>query len=125
MKLFSFPLAALERAVNKRILTLDGADRDWFSARWQQKPYQKHFLEKKAMPLVIFIAKGKNWTDAEFQAELADWNETFHPAEVQVLRPMIEGEGLIQLMQKKVPPDRIQALHAKLDQFLAAPPQAD
>ena len=47
------------------------------------------------MPLVIFIAKGKNWTDEEFQAELADWNETFHPAEVQVLRPMIEGDGTV------------------------------
>ena len=39
----------------------------------------------------------------------------FYPAEVEVLRPMIEGDGLIQLMQKRVPVERIEALHAKLD----------
>ena len=115
MKLFSFPLAALERAVNKRILTLDGADRDWFSARWQQKPYKKHFLEKKAMPLVIFIAKGKNWTDEEWASELAAWDVKFYDAEAAVLRPLIEGDGLIQLMQKNMPPERAQALLDKLD----------
>lgn len=121
MKLFSFPAAALEKAINKRILTLAPEHKEWFGARWQQKPYKKSFIDKKAMPLVIFLAKGKTWTDEEFNGELADWNETFYPAEVEVLRPMIEGDGLIQLMQKKVPPERIQALHAKLDQMHLAP----
>lgn len=116
MKLFSFPAAALERAINKRMLTLAPEHREWFANRWQQKPYKKSFLDKKAMPLVIFLAKGKTWTDEEFQSELDKWNETFYPAEVEILRPMIEGDGLIQLMQKKVPPERIEALKAKLSQ---------
>lgn len=115
MKLFSFPQAALEKAINKRMLTLSPEHKEWFHARWQQKPYKKSFLENKAMPLVICLAKGKTWTDEEFNTELDNWDAKFYPAEVEVLRPMIEGDGLIQLMQKKVPEERIALLHAKLD----------
>ena len=115
MKLFSFPIASLEKAINKRILTLPEVHKEWFVNRWQQKPYKKSFLENKALPLVVCLAKGKTWTDEEFNNELANWEVKFYPAEIEVLRPMIEGDGLIQLMQKRVPVERIQALHAKLD----------
>lgn len=115
MKLFSFPLAPLEKAINKRMLTLSPEHKEWFTQRWQQKPYKKSFLENKAMPLVVCLAKGKTWTDEEFNSELTNWDVKFYPAEVEILRPMIEGDGLIQLMQKKVPEARIQALHAKLN----------
>lgn len=115
MKLFSFPQAALEKAINKRMLTLAPEHKEWFNARWQQKPYKKSFLDNKAMPLVVFLAKGKTWSDTEFNTELENWDVKFYPAEIEVLRPMIEGDGLIQLMQKKVPQERIALLHAKLD----------
>ena len=115
MKLFSFPASSLEKAIPKRILTLSPEHKEWFSARWQQKPYKKAFLENKAMPLVVCLAKGKTWTDEEFTTEISNWDVKFYPAEVEVLRPMIEGDGLIQLMQKRVPEERIKALHAKLD----------
>ncbi|MFD2376485.1 hypothetical protein ACFSTJ_02175 [Ottowia pentelensis] len=52
------------------------------------------------MPLVTFLAKGKSWSDEEFAAELAGWDVKFYAAEAAVLRPLIEGDGLIQLMQK-------------------------
>ena len=116
MKLYSFPIATLEKAINRRLLTLAPEHREWFTHRWQQKPYKKSFIENKAMPLVYCLAKCKNWTDEEFNTEMADWNVTFYPAEVEVLRPMIEDDSLIQLMQKKIPPERIQALQAKLDE---------
>ena len=77
--------------------------------------FKKSFLENKALPLVVCLAKGKTWTDEEFNGELVAWDVKFYPAEVEVLRPMIEGDGLIQLMQKRVPVERIEALHAKLD----------
>ena len=64
---------------------------------------------------LVCLAKCKTWTDEEFNSEITNWNVTFHPAEVEVLRPMIDGDGLIQLMQKRVPETRIRALHAKLD----------
>lgn len=110
MKLFSFPSAALEKAIAKRMLTLEPGARDWFTERWAQKPYKKSFIEKKAMPLVIFIAKGKNWTDEEFEQELQAWDVNFYPAEIEVLRPIAEGEGMLQLMQKKVQPERLEKL---------------
>ncbi|MDH5859226.1 hypothetical protein [Lampropedia aestuarii] len=110
MKLFSFPTAALEKAIAKRMLTLEPGAREWFSERWAQKPYKKSFIERKALPLVIFIAKGKNWTDQEFDQELTQWDATFYPPEVDVLRPIAEGEGMLQLMQKKVPPERMEKL---------------
>lgn len=110
MKLFSFPTAALEKAVAKRILTLEPLARDWFTERWAQKPYKKSFLEKKAVPLVIFIAKGKNWSDAEFEDELQSWDVNFYPVEIDVLRPIAEGDGMLQLMQKKVQPERLEKL---------------
>ena len=115
MKLYSFPLASIEKAINKRLLTLPPDHKQWFASRWQQKPYQKSFVENKAMPLVVCLAKCKTWTDEEFNSEITNWNVTFHPAEVEVLRPMIDGDGLIQLMQKRVPETRIRALYAKLD----------
>ena len=40
----------------------------------------------------------------------------FYDAEVEVLRPMVEGDGLLQLMQKNVPAERVQALLRKLDE---------
>ena len=115
MKLYSFPQAALEKAIAKRMLTLPSPHKEWFADRWSQKPYKKSFIEHKAMPLVTVLAKGKTWTDEEFNGELVAWDVKFYPAEVEVLRPMIEGDGLIQLMQKRVPVERIEALHAKLD----------
>ncbi|PAT32551.1 hypothetical protein CLI92_07105 [Vandammella animalimorsus] len=114
MKLFSFPATALEKAIAKRMLTLEPGAREWFSERWAQKPYKKAFIEKKAMPLVIFIAKGKNWSDEEFEQELLDWDVNFYPAEVDVLRPIAEGEGMLQLMQKKVQPERLEKLLAHI-----------
>lgn len=110
MKLFSFPTAALEKAIAKRMLVLDSGARDWFTERWAQKPYKKSFLERKALPLVIFVAKGKNWTDEEFDEELQSWDVNFYPAEIDVLRPLAEGEGMLQLMQKKVQPERLEKL---------------
>ena len=115
MKLFSFPQAMLEKAIAKRMLTLAEPPRGWFATRWQQKPYRKAFITNKAMPLVTLIAKGKTWDDETFNTEMAAWDAQFYPAEVEVLRPIIEGDGLLQLMQKNVPAERVQALLNKLE----------
>lgn len=115
MKLYAFPQATLEKAIAKRMLSLSPEHREWFAERWRQKPYKKSFLDAKAMPLVTFLAKGKTWSDEEWASELAGWDVRFYAAEAEVLRPMIEGEGLIRLMQKNMPPERAQALLAKLD----------
>ncbi|TNF59310.1 MAG: hypothetical protein EP306_11125 [Burkholderiales bacterium] len=115
MKLFSFPVFAVEKAIAKRVLSLEPAHREWFTQRWAQKPYRKAFLENKAMPLVTLLAKGKTWDDETFDAEMAAWDARFYPAEVEVLRPIIEGDGLLQLMQKNVPAERVQALLNKLE----------
>ncbi|HQD16574.1 MAG TPA: hypothetical protein PLY54_14095, partial [Ottowia sp.] len=72
-------------------------------------------LEHKAMPLVTLLAKGKTWSDEEFASELAAWDAKFYDAEAAVLRPMVEGDGLIQLMQKNMPAERLQALLTKID----------
>lgn len=114
MKLFSFPLATLEKAIHKRVLTLPSPHREWFAERWAQKPYKKAFVENKAMPLVTLVAKGKTLDDAEFAELLQDWDVTFYDAEEEVLRPLIQGDGLLQLMQKNLPSERVQALLAKL-----------
>ncbi|KRD49136.1 hypothetical protein ASE52_09710 [Acidovorax sp. Root275] len=116
MKLFSFPLASLEKAVHKRVLTLPSPHREWFTERWAQKPYKKAFIENKAMPLVTLVAKGKTQDDAAFAELLQEWEVTFYDAEEEVLRPLIQGDGLLQLMQKNLPPERVQALLAKLTQ---------
>ncbi len=115
MKLFAFPRPILEKAIAKRMLALAPAEREWFAARWSQKPYKKSFLDLKTMPLVTLLAKGKNWSDAEFAAQLADWKVEFHAVEAAVLRPLVEGEGLLQLMQKKMPRQRLDALIQKLE----------
>ncbi len=114
MKLFSFPAAALEKAIHKRVLTLPSPHKEWFTERWAQKPYKKAFVENKAMPLVTLVAKGKTLDDAEFDELLQEWEVTFYDAEEEVLRPLIQGDGLLQLMQKNLPPARVQALLAKL-----------
>ncbi|MCB2039262.1 MAG: hypothetical protein KDF56_20410 [Ottowia sp.] len=110
MRLFSFPVFAIEKAISKRMLTLEAPYKDWFAQRWAQKPYHKSFLENKAMPLVTLVAKGKTWDDETFNTELSAWDVNFYPAEVEVLRPIVEGDGLLQLMQKNVPAERVQAL---------------
>ncbi|MDQ3060594.1 MAG: hypothetical protein M3R45_13920 [Pseudomonadota bacterium] len=115
MKLFSFPQATLEKAIQKRIMTLAPQHRDWFAERWLQKPYKKSFIEKKAMPLVIFLSKGKSWDEADFNEEMAAWDVKFYEAEAEVLYPFVEGDGLLQLMQKNMPAERLQALRHKLD----------
>ena len=119
MKLFSFPAAALEKAIHKRVLTLPSPHKEWFTERWQQKPYKKAFVENKAMPLVTLVAKGKTWDDTTFAEALLEWDVTFYDAEAEVLRPLIQGDGLLQLMQKNLPPERAQALLAKLTQRAA------
>ena len=119
MKLFSFPAAALEKAIHKRVLTLPSPHKEWFTERWQQKPYKKAFVENKAMPLVTLVAKGKTWDDATFAEAMQEWDVTFYDAEAEVLRPLVQGDGLLQLMQKNLPPERAQALLAKLTQRAA------
>jgi hypothetical protein len=114
MKLFSFPSVMLEKAINKRLLTLDSEAKDWFGPRWALKPYKKSFLSDKAMPLVTLLAKGKTCSEEDFNELLAEWEGKFHPAEVAVLRPLIDGDGLIQLMQKNMPADRLQILRDRL-----------
>lgn len=114
MKLYAFPQASLEKAIAKRMLGLGAPHREWFAERWSQKPYKKSFLEHKAMPLVTLLAKGKTWDDATFASELAAWDAKFYDAEAEVLQPMVEGDGVIQLMQKNMPPERAQALLDKL-----------
>ena len=116
MKLYSFPQASLEKAIAKRMLTLASPHKEWFSDRWSQKPYKKSFMEHKAMPLITLVAKGKTWTDEEFNGELAAWDVKFYDAEAEVLRPMVQGDGMLQLMQKNMPPERVQALLRKLEQ---------
>lgn len=123
MKFFSFPQAMLEKAIAKRLLTLEAPHRAWFAERWQQKPYRKAFIERKAMPLVTLVAKGKTWDDATFDETLKEWDATFHDAEAAVLRPLVEGDGLLQLMQKNLPPERAQKLLAHLTLRPAAAPQ--
>jgi hypothetical protein len=115
MKLFSFPVFAVEKAISKRLLTLEAPHKDWFTQRWAQKPYRKAFLENKAMPLVTLLAKGKTWDEETFNTEMTAWDASFYPAEIEVLRPIIEGDGLLQLMQKNVPAERVQALLNKLE----------
>jgi hypothetical protein len=114
MKFFSFPQAVLEKAIQKRIMSLPSEHKDWFASRWMQKPYKKAFLEHKAMPLITLLAKGKGCDQADFDELMADWQVKFYSAEAEVLRPMIEGDGLVQLMQKGMPEDRRQALLAQL-----------
>jgi len=114
MKLFSFPTASLEKAIYKRISTLPSPHKEWFLERWQQKPYKKAFIDNKAMPLVTLVAKGKTWDDATFAEAMQDWDVVFYEAEAEVLRPLIQGDGLLQLMQKNLPPERAQALIDKL-----------
>ena len=114
MKLFSFPAASLEKAIHKRVLTLPSPHREWFAERWAQKPYKKAFVENKAMPLVTLVAKGKTWDDETFSEAMAEWDVTFYDAETEVLLPLVQGDGLLQLMQKNLPPERAQALLAKL-----------
>ncbi len=114
MKLYSFPQAALEKAIAKRMLTLPPPHREWFADRWAQRPYKKSFMEHKAMPLITLLAKGKTWDDETFNSELAAWTVKFYDAEAEVLRPIVEGDGLVQLMQKNMPPERAQALLHKL-----------
>jgi hypothetical protein len=114
MKLYSFPQASLEKAIAKRMMGLPSPHREWFTDRWSQKPYRKSFLEHKAVPLVTLVAKGKTWTDEEWNGALAEWDVKFYEAEAEVLRPMIEGDALLQLMQKNVPVARVQALLDKL-----------
>jgi len=116
MKLYPFPQAPLEKAIAKRMLTLPSPHREWFADRWLQKPYRKSFMEYKAMPLVTLLAKGKNWSDEEFNTELAAWDTKFYDAEAEVLRPLAEGDGLLQLMQKNMPAERVQALLRKLQE---------
>ncbi|ACM32919.1 MULTISPECIES: hypothetical protein [Diaphorobacter] len=115
MKLFSFPAAALEKAIHKRVLTLPPMHREWFTERWQQKPYKKSFVENKAMPLVTLIAKGKTWDDATFAEAMQEWDVTFYEAEAEVLRPLVQRDGLLQLMQKNLPAERAQALLDRLN----------
>ena len=115
MKLYSFPQASQEKAIARRMMTLPPPHKEWFADRWSQKPYKKSFMEFKAMPLITLVAKGKTWTDEEFNGELAGWDVKFYDAEAEVLRPMVEGDGLLQLMQKNMPPERIQALLNKLE----------
>ena len=130
MKLYSFPQASLEKAIAKRVLTLVPPHKDWFAERWSQKPYKKSFMEHKAMPLITLLAKGKTWTDEEFNGELAGWTVKFYDAEAEVLRPLIQGDGLLQLMQKNLPAERAQALLDKLNArrpaaAMAATPSAE
>lgn len=120
MKLFSFPVFAVEKAIAKRLLTLESPHKEWFAQRWAQKPYRKAFVENKAMPLITLLAKGKTWDDETFASELAAWNAPFYPAEADVLRPIIEGDGLLQLMQKNMPAERVQALLTQLEQLRQA-----
>jgi len=116
LKLHPFPQAPLEKAIAKRMLTLPSPHRAWFADRWTQKPYKKSFLEHKAMPLVTLLAKGKNWSDAEWNEAMAEWSMKFYDAEAEVLRPLVESDGLLQLMQKNVPAERMQALLRKLQE---------
>ena len=115
MKLFSFPIASLEKAISKRIMTLSPEHKEWFMARWQQKPYRKSFLDNEALPLVTLVAKGKNLDDETFTQTMAEWDVKFYEAEAEVLRPLVQGDGLLQLMQKNLPEARAQALLNKLD----------
>lgn len=116
MKLFSFPVAAIEKAIVKRQLTLASPHKEWFAQRWAQKPWRKAFLESKAVPLVTLLAKCKTWDDETFDNEMAAWDARFHEAEAEVLRPLIQGDGLLQLVQKAIPPARAEALLNKLNQ---------
>ncbi len=126
MKLFSFPTASLEKAIFKRIATLPSPHKEWFVERWQQKPYKKAFIDNKAMPLVTLVAKGKTWDEPTFAEAIQDWDVAFYEAEAEVLRPLIQGDGLLQLMQKNLPPERAQALidKLKLRREAAQPPSS-
>ena len=91
MKLFSFPAAALEKAIHKRVLTLPSPHKEWFTERWQQKPYKKAFVENKAMPLVTLVAKGKTWDEATFAEALLDKLNARRPAAAMAATPSAEA----------------------------------
>jgi hypothetical protein len=114
MKLYAFPQATLEKAIAKRMLSLPSPHKEWFADRWSQKPYKKSFIEHKAMPLVTLLAKGKTWSEQEWNEAMAEWDARFYDAEAEVLHPLVEGDGLLQLMQKNMPPERARALQHKL-----------
>lgn len=124
MKLFSFPAAALEKAIHKRLLTLPSPHKEWFAARWQQKPYRKAFIERKAMPLVTLVSKGKTWDDDTWNEGLAEWEVAFYAAECEVLSPLVQGDGLLQLMQKNLPAERAAVLLERLQRRPDAKPDA-
>ncbi|MFP5485265.1 MAG: hypothetical protein ACLGHV_06320, partial [Gammaproteobacteria bacterium] len=61
---------------------------------------------------------------------MQEWDVTFYDAEAEVLRPLVQGDGLLQLMQKNLPAERAQALLDKLNTrrpaaSAAATPSAD
>lgn len=114
MKRFSFPAAALEKAIHKRLLTLSSPHKEWFAERWQQKPYRKSFIERKAMPLVTLVSKGKTWNEDTWTDGLGEWDVSFYPAECEVLSPLVQGDGLLQLMQKNLPAERAAVLLERL-----------
>ena len=74
MKLFSFPVFAIEKAIAKRMLTLESPHKEWFAQRWAQKPYRKAFLENKAIAAGDAAGQGKTWDDETFNTELAAWD---------------------------------------------------
>ena len=113
MKLFSFPAAALEKAIHKRLLTLPSPHKEWFAERWQQKPYRKSFMERKAMPLVTLVSKGKTWDDETWASGLSEWDVTFYEAECEVLSPLVQGDGLARAMPASAIPAWVQAWHTK------------
>ena len=39
-----------------------------------------------------------------------EWDVTFHEAETEVLSPLVQGDGLLQLMQKNLPAERAAVL---------------
>jgi carbamoyl-phosphate synthase large subunit len=69
------------------VLTLPSPHKEWFTERWQQKPYKKAFVENKAMPLVTLVAKGKNWDDATFAEAMQEWDVAFYEAEPKCCAP--------------------------------------
>ena len=66
------------------------------------------------MPLVTLVSKGKTWDEATWLEGLAEWDATFYPAECEVLSPLVQGDGLLQLMQKNLPTERAAVLLERL-----------
>ena len=93
MKLFSFPAASLEKAIHKRILTLPSPHKEWFTERWAQSP-TKGVCGKQGHAARDLGGQRQNLGRRHVCRSHAGLGRHLYEAEAEVLRPLIQGDGL-------------------------------